>query len=330
MENGNGSANLSQIQFFVNDSDADSQFVLQESKYQSLFLLLLSKVEQSVEANEESGSCSGRHADPNAVILDYKLCGASVGLWTISMVPQPLEGVVGNSASNGALSSMHRPLDLSEAIAWGPLPTKQNFKTTISLPVICWNIRARFSYGSDNRDCICDNQETTRSGNLQNRIFVNKFVSMMLWSPTNAVHGEGATDQLPENANSIELLGSAVGAFRGSQVSTSQVAWSDAIVPVGNGKGSESNSEMIISSINHDGQQTPGADISGTKIVACQIDMRKGQTCSVIQNSIGAQEKSQGTAYGVQVPVNSEVVAYSTGKDPKQLAFDKTLGFEAA
>lgn len=54
-------------------------------------LLLLSKVEQSVEANEESGSCSGRHADPNAVVLDYKLCGASVGLWTFSMVPQPLE-----------------------------------------------------------------------------------------------------------------------------------------------------------------------------------------------------------------------------------------------
>lgn len=46
------------------------------------------------------------------------------------------------------------------------------------------------------------------------------------------MHGEGATDQLPENANSIELLGSAVGAFRGSQVSPSQVAWSDAIVPV--------------------------------------------------------------------------------------------------
>ncbi|KAG5233991.1 Zinc finger, C3HC [Salix suchowensis] len=58
------------------------------------------------------------------------------------------------------------------------------------------------------------------------------------------------------------------------------------------------------------------------------IGMRKGQTCSVIQNSIGAQEKCQGTTDGVQVPVNSEVVAYSTGKDPKQLAVDKTLGFD--
>ncbi|KAJ6672596.1 hypothetical protein OIU85_013889 [Salix viminalis] len=127
------------------------------------------------------------------------------------------------------------------------------------------------------------------------------------------MHGNDATGQLPENANSIELLGSVVGAFRGSQVSTSQVAWSDAFVPAGDGKGSESNSsEMIISSINHDGQQIPGADISGSKNIACQIGMRKGQTCSVIQNSIGAQEKSQGTTDGVQVPVNSEVVAYST------------------
>lgn len=47
--------------------------------------------EQSVEANEESGSCSGQHADPNVVVLDCKLCGASVGLRSFSMVPQPLE-----------------------------------------------------------------------------------------------------------------------------------------------------------------------------------------------------------------------------------------------
>lgn len=44
-----------------------------------------------MEAYEEFGTCSGRHADPNAVVLDYKLCGASVGLWTFSMVSLPLE-----------------------------------------------------------------------------------------------------------------------------------------------------------------------------------------------------------------------------------------------
>ncbi|KAH8491783.1 hypothetical protein H0E87_021400 [Populus deltoides] len=60
---------------------------------------------------------------------------------------------------------------------------------------------------------------------------------------------------------------------------------------------------------------------------AVKIDTRKGQTCSDIQNTIGAQEKGQGTTGVVQVPVNSEVVANSTGKDPKQLVLDKTLGF---
>ncbi|KAG5233986.1 Zinc finger, C3HC [Salix suchowensis] len=52
------------------------------------------------------------------------------------------------------------------------------------------------------------------------------------------------------------------------------------------------------------------------------------QIFQAVKIFIGAQEQSQGTTDGVQVPVNSEVVAYSTGKDPKQLALDKTLGFD--
>ncbi|KAJ6418507.1 hypothetical protein OIU84_001797 [Salix udensis] len=133
LENGNGSANLSQIQFFVNDSDADSANLyykaqklaslcgwkpralpcVVECKDRSAQLFKDLDVrdsyhmvingqnpsirvysvasEQSVEANEESVTCSGRHADPNGDAIDYKLCGASVGLWTFSMVPQPLE-----------------------------------------------------------------------------------------------------------------------------------------------------------------------------------------------------------------------------------------------
>ncbi|KAL9372446.1 hypothetical protein Peur_034690 [Populus x canadensis] len=236
--------------------------------------------EQSVEANEESGSCSGRHADPNAVVLDCKLCGARQVSANENHAGS--RGVIGDSASNGALSSMLRPSDLSMTIVGGPLPTKQNFKATISLPVIGPNLRARLSYDSDFRDRICDNQEITRSGSENNNL--------------TSEERESAEQNFGE---------------------VSMKLWR-----------SESNSsEMIISSINHDGQQIPGADISGSKNVACQIDMRKSQTCSDIQNTIGAQEKGHGTTGGVQVPVNSEVVAYSTGKDPKQLALDKTLGF---
>lgn len=393
--------------------------------------------EQSVDTNEESGSCSGPHADSNAVVLDCRFCGASVGLWTFSMVPRPLElfklvgyaevnnnknsgqdsanenhvdnrGVIGNSASNGALSSMHRPSYLSFTIAGGPPPTKQNFKATISLPVIGRNLRARFSYDSDFRDRTCDNQEFSQSGSENKNLSseeresakhnfgeqvslleavgllkskthdqgqcsyasgdqssclnsgsseggalrkennskmslegiditreptfpetagYDSAVECLTQNPPNTVHVYDATDQLPENSNNIESHDSVVGVSGVSQVSASSISGSAAIAPIGSGKRSESNSlEMVTSSINHD-EQIPGADISGSN-GACQIGMRGGETCSDIENTLATQEKSEEGTTGVQVPVNSEVVANSTGKDPKKLALDKALGFD--
>lgn len=156
--------------------------------------------EESVEVTEDSGTLSGLHADPNSVVLDCRLCGASVGLWTFSMVPRPVESfrLVGytevhskknsgrysgnensvddrggavNSATNG-ISSTDRPSDLKLTIAGGPLPTKQNFKATISLPVIGQNLRARFSYDYDFRDRTYDNQEVARSGSENKNLFL--------------------------------------------------------------------------------------------------------------------------------------------------------------
>ncbi|CAK7323147.1 unnamed protein product [Dovyalis caffra] len=473
VEYGNGSANLSEIQFLGNDCDADSanlyyQFSLflnvdksgdnfkhlQAQKLISLcgweprvlpyavdcngrptqpvkdsvvtdssHMVINGQnpsiqvhsvaTEQSVEANEQSGSFSGAQADPNAVVLDCRLCGASVGLWSFSMVPRPLElfrlvgytevngnknsgqdsanenhaddrGVVGNFASNGV------------TIAGGPPPTKQNFKATISLPVIGRNLRARLSYDSDFRDRTSDNQEVTQSGsedknptseeresaehNFGEQVSLHEAVGPLkskihdqgqcsyasgdqssclnfesseggalrkennsqmsveetgitrepivpetsghdsavehpIQGPPKTMLGHDATDRLPENSNNIELLDSVVGVLGGSQVSASSISGLDAIVSL----------EMVTSSINHDGQQIPRADISGSKSVASRIDVRGGETCSDIQNTLGAQEKSQeATTDGVQV----EVVAYGTGKDHKQLALDKSLGFD--
>uniref|UniRef100_A0A6N2KSF5 C3HC-type domain-containing protein n=1 Tax=Salix viminalis TaxID=40686 RepID=A0A6N2KSF5_SALVM len=467
LEFGNTSGNLSQIQFLGNDCDAGfANLYYEAQKLISLCgweLRVLPYVvdckdiptqpvkdtditsiqvhsvatEQSVDTYEESGSCSGPHADSNAVVLDCRFCGASVGLWTFSMVPCPLEmfklvgyaevnsnknseldsanenhvdnrGVIGNSASNGALSSMHRPSYLSFTIAGGPPPTKQNFKATISLPVIGRNLRARFSYDSDFRDCTCDNQEVTRSGpdnkNLSSEeresaehnfgeqvslleaggLLKNKThdqgqcsyasgnqssylnfgsseggafrkeknskmsvegiditreptfpetarhdsaVECPAQSPPNTLHGYDATAQLPENSNNIELLDSAVGVSGVSQVSASSISSSAAIITIGCGKGSESNSlEMVTSSINHV-ELIPGEDISGSKNGACQIAIRGGETCSDIKNTLGAQEKRRGNT-GVQVSVNSEDVANVTGNNPKKLVLDKALGFD--
>ncbi|KAG5221790.1 C3HC zinc finger [Salix suchowensis] len=468
LEFGNKSGNLSQIQFLGNDCDAGfANLYYEAQKLISLCgweLRVLPYVvdckdiptqpvkdtditsiqvhsvatEQSVDTYEESGSCSGPHADSNAVVLDCRFCGASVGLWTFSMVPRPLEmfklvgyaevnsnknseldsanenhvdnrGVIGNSASNGALSSMHRPSYLSFTIAGGPPPTKQNFKATISLPVIGRNLRARFSYDSDFRDCTCDNQEVTRSGSdnknlsseeresaehnfgeqvslleagglLKNKThdqgqcsyasgnqssYLNfgsseggalrkeknskmsvegiditreptfpetarhdSAVECPAQSPPNTLHGYDATAQLPENSNNIELLDSAVGVSGVSQVSASSISSSAAIITIGCGKGSESNSlEMVTSSINHV-ELIPGEDISGSKNGACQIAIRGGETCSDIKNTLGAQEKRQGGTTGVQVSVNSEDVANVTGNNPKKLVLDKALGFD--
>ncbi|KAL9334970.1 hypothetical protein Peur_072151 [Populus x canadensis] len=152
----------------VKDSDVrDSYHMLINGQNPSIRFHYVAS-EQSVEANEESGSCSGRHADPNAVVLDCKLCGARQDSANENHAGS--RGVIGDSASNGALSSMHRPSDLSVTIVGGPLPTKQNFKATISLPVIGPNLRARLSYDSDFRDRICDNQEITRSGSENNNL----------------------------------------------------------------------------------------------------------------------------------------------------------------
>ncbi|XP_039161354.1 uncharacterized protein LOC104426095 [Eucalyptus grandis] len=93
-------------------------------------------------------------SDPHSVVLECKLCGATVGLWAFSTVPRPLEilRLVGfTELDEGMNSSTHEPSNLNLSIAGGPPPTQQNFKATISFPVIGRNIIARLSSDSDLR-----------------------------------------------------------------------------------------------------------------------------------------------------------------------------------
>lgn len=120
-------------------------------------------------------------SDPHSVVLECKLCGATVGLWAFSTVPRPLEilRLVGfteldegmnssthesdqrnhtnigtsalNTTSNSQTPSKETPSNLNLSIAGGPPPTQQNFKATISFPVIGRNIIARLSSDSDLR-----------------------------------------------------------------------------------------------------------------------------------------------------------------------------------
>ena len=157
-----------------------------------------------MEADENSDTSTGVQSDPQSVVLDCKLCGASVGLWAFSTVPRPMElfrlvgytevnnengtgthdlgninqalddgGGVISTAANGATSSKEGPTNLNLTIAGGPPPTKQYFKGSISLPVIGQNVRARFSYDSEFRDRYV-NQEEIRSDFQNKNLFQEK------------------------------------------------------------------------------------------------------------------------------------------------------------
>ncbi|KAL8492456.1 hypothetical protein ACS0TY_023873 [Phlomoides rotata] len=111
--------------------------------------------------------------DPSSVVLDCKLCGASVGLWAFSTIPQPLEYIrfVGLSEVTSKIITTHDDVGTQEGssgsqirsgsregitnsgttastslgftIAGGPPPAKLNYGATISLPIIGQNLRAR-------------------------------------------------------------------------------------------------------------------------------------------------------------------------------------------
>lgn len=157
--------------------------------------------------NEDSSTFGEQQSNPNSVVLDCRLCGASVGLWAFSTVPQPVElfrlvgyselngekdldgiggpdthksgdenhtdsreGVV-NTTSTGATSSKDKAMQLNLTIAGGPPPTKKNFRAAISLPIIGQNLRARIFFDSDIRDRKLKNQENIASGSCDKSSF---------------------------------------------------------------------------------------------------------------------------------------------------------------
>ncbi|CAA3025246.1 nuclear-interacting partner of ALK isoform X1 [Olea europaea subsp. europaea] len=147
----------------------------------------------NVKANEDSEASGNLQLDPNSVVLDCKLCGASVGLWAFSTAPRPVEylklvgftevigrnhsaheessepgsslgseinaesseGVV-NAVTTVSTSLNQRSSNFSFTIAGGPPPTKQNYRAMISLPVIGQSLRARISAESVHEDRVID------------------------------------------------------------------------------------------------------------------------------------------------------------------------------
>ncbi|KAL1160150.1 hypothetical protein V6Z11_A07G048300 [Gossypium hirsutum] len=145
---------------------------------------------ENLTANKDFENSFGLQYDPKSVVLDCRLCGASVGLWAFSTVQQPVElfrlfgceevnpGVhdSGHESNvcevpfNSGASSMEPSSNSKLTIAGGPPPTQQNFKARICVPVIGESLRARLLYHPEVRDQIYSNPKNTLVESNCNRI----------------------------------------------------------------------------------------------------------------------------------------------------------------
>lgn len=264
-----------------------------------------------MEADENFSSSRALQSESNSVVLDCKLCGASVGLWAFTTVPRPVElfqlvgyaeansethpgthdssteSHLGNkrdvisAGSDGVTLSKDRFSNLNLTIAGGPTPTKQNFKAKISLPVIGRNLRAQFSCNSEFRDSLSISQEDMQSGSHRENLL------------------QGGKFYL-ENAANVGLENSEV---RDPGYSTAHNANNTYI------DGEDSNNLLVMAS--SDGSLLD----SGT---AMEHSKNQESPCapSSLEANADAQRTSnlEGSGDKVQIPLNNELVACNIGK----------------
>lgn len=268
-----------------------------------------------VEVTEDYGA-------HKSVVLDCRLCGASVGLWAFATVARPVEffRVVGdtevngenhcgshvsgnknhvgnrevamNTVSNGEPSHTESSSHLNLTIAGGPPPTKQNFKATISFPVVGRALRAKFSYDSDFRDYTFDHpkeiQSTSRNNNLP----------------------EEGKDHTENNLTGQVVLAEDAGLLnRGQYDHGSDSSINEETL------GKENNDHVPLEGPSVTGQDTfPGAG-TGCAIVQSSTETTQneklGQSQSDMLAENGEQSKNEGS---LVIPSGSAVMAGSAGK----------------
>ncbi|XP_058087249.1 uncharacterized protein LOC131234413 [Magnolia sinica] len=151
----------------VKDSDSSPRVIGRQNP--SIFVYPSSGSDEAARVKENSPTLGEHQPDPASVVLDCRFCGACVGLWAFSTVPRPLELFrliksveinhqkdssnggdnnfshmieAPNTVCNSSAVSKDRALSLNLTIAGGPRPTKQNFKATVTLPIISRHLRA--------------------------------------------------------------------------------------------------------------------------------------------------------------------------------------------
>lgn len=145
--------------------------------------LYTAATKENVDGNRIGEISSELQSQPNSVVLDCRLCGASVGLWTFHTIPRPVEiirlvGTTELNGDSGTHDSGNRSVinhagignsgvsNLTSTIAGGPTPARQSFKATITLPVIGQNLRARLFNDDKFSDRMYNDQEMIQADSL--------------------------------------------------------------------------------------------------------------------------------------------------------------------
>ncbi|KAF7806320.1 NIPA-like protein [Senna tora] len=286
-------------------------------------------------------SYNGEQMDPNSVVLDCSLCGATIGLWAFCTLPRPVElfRLVGFTEINGendfdnsfnkrdlenrqgvtsslsdvATSSKNNSSSLNMTIAGGPPPTKQNFKATISFPVIGQNLRARLSYDSDFRDQACVDGDSIEPDSQKSK----------LQEKIDCTFNDSTTELVPLPSERTENSEHETA----SQASIDDSVVHDVIPGTQNEEHPSSCKDVIPIHVESDGMNSSDAvDPSSS-----QQDLTEGKALSVTKKTLGVQlgsPESHGVKDGVKNSVNNEDLICTSGKYLKQLPSNKTMEFD--
>lgn len=231
-----------------------------------------------MEANDNPMN-SGVKYDPSSVVLDCRLCGASIGLWAFSTASPPVEflRLVGCSEVNVENDTPHynenlnesretevsitasctaslneMPSNLNMTIAGGPTPAKQNFLPKISLPVIGRNLRARVSSNSEFRDH--QNVKSSLHGDKDNT--ANTLTGQGFQIDMGLKHGKGHEDGNSDSRASNHQI-----TFEGANISGPEIPESSTSDSVSESR--PNNTQIVVlASDKHEKLPEDGASVS--------------------------------------------------------------------
>lgn len=152
--------------------------------------LFTTATKENVDGNRIAELSSELQSQPNSVVLDCRLCGASVGLWTFHTIPRPVEiirlvGPTELNSESGTHDSGNKSIinhagignvgisKLTSTIAGGPTPARQSFKATITLPVIGQSLRARLFNDEKFSDQVYNDQEMVQADSSDRKLSEN-------------------------------------------------------------------------------------------------------------------------------------------------------------